>query len=148
MNLTDIRSALAEHLQVNIPGVRAFAEWRMTIPTGTDVTALVVRPAEDYVQYLDAMSRGLATVRVLVTAVVPMSDAVSAQRRLDELLSSGTGEVASIWDALRPTGAPQTLGGLVSDLLPISAGAPGELTIDGIDYLAADVEIEIKVVRT
>jgi hypothetical protein len=67
----------------------------------------------------------------------------AAQVRVDELISSGTGEARSIYDTIRPADLQQRLGGLVDDVSVVAARVGIVEEQDGLTYVGADIDLEI-----
>ena len=153
MNLGEIRAAIADLLNT-IPGVRAYPYRRdnYATATGDGNTAIMVVPGDPYVDYYGenatmtgAALGGQSDVRLMLQVRVPRVSEEAAQIRLDELISTGTGEARSIYDTLRPNDhEPQTLAGLIEGLGVISARVGiVEDTADGLSYVGADIDLQM-----
>lgn len=145
MNLTAIRQGLAD-LCDTVPGVRAYAEFPDTVATSSSgQTAVVVVPGDPYVEdYVEVMSRGLATARFRVAIVCQRASIEAAQRRVDELLSSGTAESRSLVDVLL-TNTP--LDGVWHHVYVESATGVGDRTVGDVDYFGADLNVVVRAGR-
>ena len=140
MKLADIREAVAERLG-SVPGVRPIAYPADSIPTGA-ATVVTVEPESTWVDYHQAFAKGLAVVRLQLTAWVQASDMRAAMGRLDALASSGTGCDQSLADALMDR--DRTLGGVCHDVIVDSVSAPrAETLADGARYLCSDWSVRI-----
>jgi hypothetical protein len=150
VNLGDIRVALADLLNT-IPGVRGYPRRvdNYATSTGDGLSAVMVVPGNPYVAYYEngtmtgSVVGGLGTVRMMLQVRVPRADEVSAQIRVDELISSGTGEARSIYDTIRPADLQQRLGGLVDDVSVVAARVGIVEEQDGLTYVGADIDLEI-----
>lgn len=113
VDLTTIRDAMATRIGT-VTGVRAYARMPGPIVTSSEAnTAVIVMPdPETYVSYWDAFKGGLATVNLRLEIVCQLADFGAAQKRVDELMSAGTGTTRSLLDAVQ---ADRTLGGTVAD---------------------------------
>jgi hypothetical protein len=111
--LSTIRDALATRID-GVTGVRAFGRMPGNIPTSSEAnTAVIVMPDPDqYVSYWEAFKGGCAEVRFRLLIICQLADFPAAQKRVDELMSAGTGSTMSLLDAVQ---ADRTLGGTVAD---------------------------------
>jgi hypothetical protein len=149
VNILDICVAVRDVLNT-IPGVRAYETRRdnFATSTGDGLTAVMVVPGDPLVDYLGggtmtgATRGGLCTLRLMLQVRVPRVDEVSAQKRVYELVSTGTGEARSIYDTLRPGDLQQTLGGLVDDIVPLSVRVGIVEEQDNVVYVGADIQLE------
>ena len=113
VDLTAIRIALANAVNV-VSGVRAYPTQPGPIATSSSTeTMVVVMPDEDtYVNYWEAFKGGAAEVRLRLVIICQMADFAAAQRRVDALMSAGTGTTRSLLDAVQ---TDRTLSGTVGD---------------------------------
>ena len=86
--------------------------------------AIVIRPADEYVEYYDAFAGGLASVSLEVEFYVPAT--VSGQILLDEFLSAGAEKPSSVVDALEDD---RNFDNTVSDTKAGKARSLGRVTI-------------------
>lgn len=135
MNLQQIRQSLQVQLST-VPTFRAYA----TPPPKPEPPCLVVAAGEPFVEYHAAMSRGLVEVRFEVLALVGVAHVESAFARLDSVCSAGTGESASVVDALH---ANRTLDGLVSDVVVRQVGGVTTLDIGDTSYLGCTFGVSV-----
>lgn len=148
LDLTAIRQALCD-LVNTVDGCRGypFVPALAASSTAASVAVWVAPSAGEYVGYFatfDGPGGALADVQMRLVPLVPLTDAQSAQRRLDQLLSSGTGQDRSLVDALT---ADATLGGVVEACWPTVASNIRRYDVDGVPALAADLELQVKVRR-
>jgi hypothetical protein len=107
---------------------------------------VVALPANgNYISYLEASSGGQVQIRFDLRVYVQFTDYGASQRRLDDLLSAGSGETRSLVDAVL---GDRTLGGTVMDCVPLEASVSELATIAQIDYLAASLECLVLAQRT
>lgn len=147
MNLVDIRAGLKAVLD-GVDGVRGYDYTPGQLVTSSSgATAVVVMAPQSaaYVEYLEASSGGQVLVYVELRVYVQLVDLASAQKRLDELLSAGTGQARSLFDAVR---ADRTLGGTVMDCVPESSTGAEEVSVGEVRYLAASLNCLILAQRT
>jgi hypothetical protein len=150
VNVLDICVALKDLLNT-VPGVRAY-ETRVdnyATSTGDGLTAVMVVPGNPLVGYYENATMtgstrgGICTLRLMLQVRVPRVSEVAAQKRIYELVSTGTGEARSIYDAIRPSDLQQTLGGLVDDIGVVTATVGVVEEQDGLTYVGADIALEI-----
>lgn len=147
MNLTEIRAALRDVLD-GVDGVRGYDYMPGQIVTSSSLaTAVVIREPENgtYVSYLEASTGGQVQIHFDLRVYVQFVDLASAQRRLDDLFSAGTGESRSLFDAIL---AGRTLDGTAMDCVPYESSAPELATIAGVEYLAASLSCLVLAQRT
>ncbi len=145
MDLAAIPAALCEELRT-IDNVRVYDGYQDAVFTGTGI-AVVVRPGDPWVDYLGAMSGGQSTLRYVIEIAVQRANLRSAQTRLAELVSAGIGNTRSIYDAVKPDDLPQTLGGLVSDLVLRQASGMTDKQYGTFEYLGVDIDVEMQATR-
>lgn len=144
MNLTAIRTALAA-LVNTVPAVRAYAEAPDQVATSSGgSTAVCVLPGDPYIEdYHETMGRGLATARFRLAVICQRADLEAAQRRVDELLSSGTGETRSLIDVLQSNTATVDW----HHVHVTSATGVGLREWAGVEYFGADLEVVVRAGR-
>lgn len=155
MNILNICVAIKDLLNT-IPGVRAYEVRKDSYATGTGdgMSAVMVVPGEPLVGYYEdgtmtgSARGGLCTLHLMLQVRVPRVDEVAAQKRVYELVSTGTGEARSIYDTLRPGDLQQTLGGLVDDLGVINARVGIVEEQENLVYVGADIDLELKARRS
>lgn len=135
MDVAAVRDGLKVRL-ATVDGLRAYD----TIPDSIAVPAAVVVPDEPFIDYLVAMQGGSVQLNFRVTLLTSRSSSRSGQDLLDDLLSAGTGETRSVFDAIR---ADKTLGGVVADTIPFEAGDYGMTDIEGQQYMKADIRVRV-----
>lgn len=86
-SLSEIRRAIDNTVQQNIPGLRGFNDVADVI----QVPAMVVMPARDTADFNGAMGRGLDTWRFDLYVLVARTEGSVAQQALDKYVS-GSGE--------------------------------------------------------
>lgn len=145
MDLAAISAALCDQLG-SIDNVRVYDGYQEAVFTGTGI-ALVVRPGDPWVSYLEAMVGGMATVRYVIEIAVQRANLRSAQARIAELVSAGIGNTRSIYDAVKPGDMPQTLGGVISDLKIEQASGLADKQYGQFEYLGVDIDVEMMVTR-
>jgi len=139
IDLAAIRSALATVLDA-VSGVRAYARVPGQIVTSTDATAVVIMGGSPYVDYEANLLGACPEVNLELQIVVQAADLQAAQKRLDELLSTGTGSTRSLYDAIYNN---QTLSGAVSHCSPPSEASQPTLTED--PWLVARMSVNVQV---
>jgi hypothetical protein len=147
VNLTEIRAGLADALGV-VDGVRSYDSMPGKLATSSSSSTAVVVGAPvngAYVEYLEASSGGQAKVNFELRVFVQFMDLAQSQRRLDDLLSAGTGETLSLFDAIR---ADNTLGGTVMDCAPMESTGAEVVTVAEVQYLAASLHCLVLARRT
>lgn len=140
MNLQEIREALRDTLNA-VDGVRGYDYVPGTLVTSSaGATAVVVAAPPDgpYVEYLHASMGGQVRVNFELRVYVQLVDMPSAQRRLDELLSAGTGETKSLFDGIR---VDASLNGTVMDCTVQEASGHEKVTVGEADYLSAVLSV-------
>lgn len=145
MDLAAISAALCDQLS-SIDNVRVYDGYQDAVFTGTGI-ALMVRPGEPWVSYLEAMDGGSSTLRYVIEIVVQRSNLRSAQARIAELVSAGVGNTRSIYDAVKPDDLPQTLGGVISDLVLRQASGMSDKQFGTFEYLGVDIDVEMMATR-
>ena len=148
--LSDIRRAVAERIEgAGLPSrVNVFAYPPKDFP----LPAVLVLPASDaYIDYHGTFGAlRLQTVELVVRVIVPEGGSPqSAGELLDEYLSSGTGEDASLADAI--TGADVAIGSGVADIFAARAEnwAAGELVrTQTTSVVSCDIPVSVKVKRS
>lgn len=108
LDLPVMRSALAAQIRDYVSeDVNVYDGYRPASPT---VPCLIILPADDgpYVDYEGTLGRPVATVRFSVQVLVRPGVGASGQMMMDSFVSSGSGAVNSVLDALR---ADPKLGG-------------------------------------
>lgn len=145
MDLAAVSAALCEQLG-SIDNVRVYDGYQDAVFTGTGI-ALMVRPGEPWVSYLEAMDGGSSTLRYVIEIVVQRSNLRSAQARIAELVSAGVGNTRSIYDAVKPDDLPQTLGGVISDLVLRQASGMSDKQFGTFEYLGVDIDVEMMATR-
>jgi len=145
MDLAAVSAALCEQLG-SIDNVRVYDGYQDAVFTGTGI-ALMVRPGEPWVSYLEAMDGGSSTLRYVIEIVVQRSNLRSAQARIAELVSAGVGSTRSIYDAVKPDDLPQTLGGVISDLVLRQASGMSDKQFGTFEYLGVDIDVEMMATR-
>jgi hypothetical protein len=89
----------------------------------------VIAPAEgEFIDYLQAMHRGLVAVNFRVILLASLGDD-EGTAKISSWLSTGTGTSSSVPDALAGATADKTLGGLVGDLVVRRAENAGWIPI-------------------
>lgn len=83
--LTELRQAIDNTVQNNIPGLRGFK----TVPAVSQLPAMVVTPARDTADFNGAMGRGMDTWRFDLYVLVQLGEAATAQDSLDHYLDGG-----------------------------------------------------------
>lgn len=140
MDLQAVREAVDTRL-ATITTTRTFPFPPDQVPAG-NATVIVITPADVYVSYQEAFAKGLAVIRLVISPWIPYADPRSAFNRLDELLSSGTGETRSIIDKLMDT--DRTLSGAIGDVVLESVtGVRVVQSPDNVRYLTADLNVRI-----
>lgn len=144
MNLTAIRSRLADVIS-GVPDVRAYSEFPDQVATSSgSYTAVVLVPGDPYVaDYHATMSKGLAEVRFRATIIIQRASIDAAQRRLDELLSSGTAELRSLIDVVQSNTATADWHHVHVE----RAGGVGMRTVGDVEYLGCDVDLVVRTGR-
>lgn len=145
MDLAAISAALCDQLS-SIDNVRVYDGYQDAVFTGTGI-AVVVRPADDWVDYLRAMSGGLSGVKYVIELVVQHSNLRSAYARICELVSAGVGNNRSIIDTLKPDSLPQSLGGVIDDLKVSAASGMREKVFGPFSYIGVDIDVEVSTTR-
>lgn len=145
MDLPAISAALCDQLG-SIDNVRVYDGYQDAVFTGIGI-ALVVRPGDPWVSYLEAMEGGLSTVRYVIEIAVQRTNMRSAQTRIAELVSAGIGSTRSIYDAVKPDDLPQTLGGVISDLKLEQASGMTDKQYGTFEYLGVDIDVEMMATR-
>lgn len=148
VDLKVIREALAAQLNT-VDAIRAYP---YPVPNAVSnaagkVAVLIDAADADYVIYEETFTEaGLAQVNLALYIEVTAQTPTAAQERLDELLSSGTGQDASIRNAIR---ADPTLGGVVALTRVLTADPPdfGEAA-NGVHAATARVAVEIHCTRS
>lgn len=150
LDLWAIREAVALALDGTVTGLRSMAWMPDQIPVGALLVA-AVSPATDgdYVSYYQSFGRGsegwLTDIHLRVVVISATADTRTAQQRLDWALSAGVGVSTSVIDALV---TDKTLGGAVDHCVPLTAGAPYMLALQGdVRLWAADIPLSIKARR-
>lgn len=148
LDLAATRQALADKL-AEADNVRISPHPILSPPSGHGDGPTLI--ALDYaagqtIDYHQAFSGGLAAVDWTIGIMIPVTDERSAWARLDELLSAGTGR--SMVDVLLTSDTAsgnRTLGGAVSDVIPVSAGAVQTiLADDGVRWLIAEIVVRTR----
>ena len=137
VDISAIRVALATAVD-SVTGVRAYPrDPGQTVTSSEANTAVVVVPGDDpMVHYNDAFRGGLSELHMRLEVRCQLADFTAAQKRVEELLSAGTGTSRSLHDAVR---TDPTLAGAVSDCLPTEARIVG--VTDG--WLVAEIDVRI-----
>lgn len=144
MDLGQLREAVATTI-ATVPDVRVDA----VVPASTSAGALthvVLEPGTPYVVYPTARGKALsrqAEVAFTVVIVPGTVDTAEAQRVIDRHLSSGSGRLHSIRDALEGL---QSHGGTACQTNVLQARVV-TMPIGGVDRLAGEMDITI-LVRT
>jgi len=146
VNLADISAALCEQLRSTVDNIRPYNGLQDSVFTGAGI-AVLVYPADEWVDYLQAMRGGLAVTSWLIEPVVQQANVRSSYARLCELLSAGIGESRSIIDALKPDSLPQTLGGVCNDVVVRTASGFVEKQFGQITYVGAELTVDVHVSR-
>jgi hypothetical protein len=81
--LSQIRQAIDNTVQNNIPGLRGFN----TVPNVSQLPAMVVTPARDTADFTGAMGRGMDVWRFDLYVLVQLGEAATAQDSLDNYVS-------------------------------------------------------------
>lgn len=81
--LGEIRQAIDNTVQQNIPGLRGFND----VPAVTQVPAMVVMPARDTADFSKTFGRGLDVWRFDLYILVAATESSVAQRALDQYVS-------------------------------------------------------------
>lgn len=145
MDLPAISAAMCDALR-DIDNARPYDGYQDEVFTGTGV-ALVVRPADEWVDYLQAMKGGQASVSYVVEIVVPRANVRASYNKIAELVSAGAGHNRSVIDTLKPNSAPQTLGGVIDDLAVRRASGLLEKQYGAVSYMGVDIDVDILVPR-
>jgi hypothetical protein len=137
LTLQGIRTALADQIRTAVN-----ASGRETNVYGTRPSAepqypyIIIDPAADYLDYWQSFgAAGVSTVRFELEVNPAGSDALSAGVALDDYLSAGTGNTASIVDAIMAT---PTLG------LAGCSCVPHTVTVDK-DMVTAIIAVEVNI---
>lgn len=147
--LSDIRNAVADRIRES--GIDSSVNVFAYPPDNPALPAVLIMPAGDrYIEYHNTFGPvRVQTTRLIARVIVPVGGSMeSAQEKLDELLSSGTGEDVSIADAV--TGVA-TVGSATYDLLAGSAEnwAMGELIrAQTTPVVACDLPIQVILKRS
>lgn len=145
MNLADISAGLCERLST-VDNVRPYDGLQDSVFTGAGI-AVIVYPADEWVDYLQAMRGGLAISRWIVEPVVQRDNLRSSYARMCELMSGGVGETRSLIDALKPDSLPQALGGVCNDVVVRTASGFSEKVFGQITYVGAELSVDVHVSR-
>jgi hypothetical protein len=140
-NVATVRDGIETRL-ATITGLRTYD----TIPDKPESPAAVVTPGEPFVDYHEAMRKGLVEARfdiVLLVARAVGDD--RSQTKIDGYLSAGTSQTTSVIDAIE---GDVTLGGAVDHCFVAEAGGYGTTNIGGIEYVTARVSVIVRVPRT
>lgn len=140
MNLAEIRQAVADSV-ADVAGVRPYAYVPDFKAAGQADVVVVDADDSGYIDsYQEAFRNGLAMVKLRLTVYVQASSDRTASIRMDELLSSGTGESRSLIDAVM---ADVTLGGLSGGVCVDRADAPRFETVGEARMLVCDVYMRV-----
>ena len=148
--LSDIREAVADRIRAS--GIDSSVNVFAYPPIDPALPAVLIWPTGDtYLEYHNTMGPVcLQTVHLIAQVIVPLGgSAQSAQKFLDELLSSGTGEAVSLADAI--TGNNVTIGTGVGYMLAGDAEnwRMGELTrTQTTPVVAADIPVTVGLKRS
>lgn len=137
LTLQTIREALADQLR---DALSAGGRKTNVYPYRTNGTtpSITIDPAADYLDYFVTFgAAGLSTVRLTLEIIPASTEAKSAGIALDDYLSAGTDNPASIMDALY---ADTSLGG-VAETLQVTG-----LTVDPLE-VTASMELEITIAK-
>lgn len=121
--LAEIRDAVAA--QIRTANIDSTVNVHSHPPRGYSPPSINVMPGDPYIEYHGSFdpSNGigrLMVVNLIARVVVPMKQSQeSAQRLMDDLLSSGTAETLSVADAITAT---YTLNGVVAHAYASQAG--------------------------
>jgi hypothetical protein len=144
MNLVDICEAIAERLR-DVDGLRPEA-YQLDSPPAGNGDVIMVTPGPTLVEFQRAMSGGLAYVNLSLLVFIQMTDTRSAFLRLNDLMSSGTGETRSVIDALML--GDRTFGGVCGDIVVDDvSNVRAEIVADGARYLTAEFNVRVFVGR-
>lgn len=151
LDLALLRTTL-ETILTGVPDCRGYSFVPPApVSSSANLVAVVVEPGPgQYVSYNESFSgtatKALCEVVFHLRPLIPYSEPETAQRRLDQLLSAGTGATRSIPDVLQ---ANRTLSGTVEDSQITEASEVGVITLDnGMAYLTCRLELEIYLRRT
>jgi hypothetical protein len=147
MNLQEIRAALKDVLD-GVEDVRGYDYMPGKLATSSaGQTAVVIGSPENgpYISYLRASEGGQVEVNFELRVFVQFVDLAASQKRLDDLLSAGTGEGRSLFDAIR---ADNSLNGTVMDCVLHEASGAGVATVAEVQYLAASLQCLVLAQRT
>jgi hypothetical protein len=147
MNLQDIRAALRDVLD-GVEDVRGYDYMPGKLATSSSTsTAVVVGSPENgpYISYLRASEGGQVEITFELRVFVQFVDYQSSQKRLDDLLSAGTGETRSLFDAIR---TDRSLNGTVMDCVLVDASGAGIASVAEVQYLAASLTCLVLAQRT
>ena len=145
MDLAAVSTALCDELRA-IDNLRPYDGYQDAVFTGSGIAA-VVRPGDQWVDYLLAMRGGQSSVAYVIELVVQRDNLRSTYARIAELVSAGAGHSRSIIDTLKPNSLPQTLGGTVDDLAVRRASGLSEKVFGPFSYLGVDIDVDIIVPR-
>lgn len=145
MNLADVSQGLADRLST-VDNVRPYSGLVDNVFTGSGI-AVLVYPADEWVDYLQAMRGGLAVTSWLVEPVVQRDNLRASYARMCELVSAGAGESRSLIDAIKPDSLPQTLGGVCNDVVVRAASGFVEKVFGQITYVGVELTVDVHVSR-
>jgi len=145
MNLADISQGLADRLST-VDNVRPYAGLVDDVFTGNGI-AVLVYPADEWVDYLQAMRGGLAVTSWLIEPVVQRANLRASYARMCELVSAGAGESRSLSEAINPDSLPQTLGGVCNDVVVRSASGFVEKVFGQVTYVGVELTVDVHVSR-
>lgn len=140
MTLNASPRAIKEALKVQIDN------WTQRVTNvyayGTDGLAgprVVMISPDDYIQYFETFgSDGLAGMELELKVTAPNAGKIDAQIALDDYLSVGTNNPASLVDAVNSS---NTLGGLVQSIVCLRASGPGD--VEDADEITATLYVSI-----
>jgi hypothetical protein len=148
--LSDIRNAVADRIKAS--GIDSSVNVFAYPPDNPPLPAVLIMPASDtYIEYHNTFGPvRVQSVSLVARVIVPVGGSVeSAQEKLDELLSSGTGEDVSIADAV--TGNDVTIGSGVGAMVAGRAEnwAMGELVrAQTTPVVACDIPVTVTLKRS
>ena len=132
-SITDIRIGLENNLK-RIPGLR-------TAPNAPDLVnppIAIVQPDSVPVRFDVAMNRGLDEFRFTISVLAHRADERSAQNKLDSYCA-GSGEY-SVKQAVE---YDRTLGGVVNDCRVTEISSYGSISVNEIQYTAAEFMVVV-----
>ena len=149
MNLTGIRTDLAQILEQHLLNCRAYAyePSKVEVPQG-GVAVIVQRDPNTYVDYLQAFSGGLAEVHLILKVLAEQNRDQVPEELVDKLLSSGSTESTSVVDVLASFGSTWWNGRIRPDGAQ-AAGLVGQTTDSGdVQYQSVEIAVTVFVGRT